>query len=85
MMRRARIAVLVATLILGIRPAADAACAWIVWAQNRDNQYQPIGDAWPSLDECRQMADRLTDRDKRKTFIYSCLPDTIDPRGPKAK
>ena len=62
---------------------ASAECAWVLWGEDRQNQFRVMGDAQKSLENCRQVADLLTRADTTKTFVYSCLPDTIDPRGPK--
>ena len=68
-------------LLLASVGTASAECAWVLWGQTRDNRYLPMGDGHTSLDSCQDRADLLTKNDKKKTFVYSCLPDTIDPRG----
>jgi hypothetical protein len=85
MMQLARRASLVILLLHGSVGTASAECAWVLWGQTRDNRYLPMGAGNTSLDSCQDRADLLTKNDKKKTFVYSCLPDTIDPRGPKGR
>lgn len=72
-------------LLLASVGTASAECAWVLWGQTRDNRYLPMGDGHTSLESCQDRAVLLTKNDKKKTFVYSCLPDTVDPRGPKGK
>jgi len=77
---------LVVVLLLASVGTASGACAWVTWGQARDGSFRPIGDGHLSLDDCRDRADFLTKRAKEKgddTFVYSYLPDTVDPRVPK--
>ncbi len=76
---------LVVVLFLASVGTASAECAWVLWGQTRGNRYLPMGDGHTSLESCQARADLLTKNDKKKTFVYSCLPDTVDPRGPKGK
>ena len=85
MTRHGRTLLLLVALVFGIAETGNAACAWVLWGHRTDDVYQPIGDALKSLDDCLDMADRLTKRDVKRIFNFSCLPDTIDPRGPKGK
>jgi hypothetical protein len=49
---------------------------------------EEAADKPQSSDESIQMAGNAVVRGSRgtiTTYIYSCVPDTIDPRGPKGK
>jgi hypothetical protein len=88
MMPLRRASALVMLCLLTSAETASAECAWVMWGQDRASVYWPIGDGHKSLENCQDRADRFTKRDKDKgdeAFVYSCLPDTIDPRGLKGK
>ena len=82
MIRTVSIALLLVVMLAG---SASAECAWVLWGQDRQYQYHPMGDAHKSLENCQDRADRLTQLDTKTTFTYTCLPDTVDPRGPKGR
>ena len=58
---------------------ASAECAWVLWRQGASGQWETV-QGFGSQKECHDAQMFAT-----KTFgdVYSCLPDTIDPRGPK--
>ena len=83
-----------AALLLLVATHAWAECAWVLWAELTDKRFTPVA-AVEDRNECVQRAaKRLQDRKDetvRRLFnidpqelFYSCLPDTVDPRGPKA-
>ncbi len=85
--------------LLGLLAAATPAradCAWVLWL-GTGSTYTPFGAYGPSTGErdCKEAAAQLMP-DLRKdskqlgeffksSSRYICLPDTVDPRGPKAK
>jgi hypothetical protein len=77
--------------------AAWAQCAWVLWAgsQSGQNLATPLEGLWtPSgafdaRGQCDAAASDIRARLKARgeqpgwTTIFVCLPDSIDPRGPK--
>jgi hypothetical protein len=75
---------------------ASAECAWVLWMQvalstGGPDQLTPL-DAHPSKTVCDQaklQAQRVARDAERKVGapapVLVCLPDTVDPRGPKTK
>jgi hypothetical protein len=87
------------SLVLGVALAlcpmqAWAECAWVLWetTQELSDAGTPAADitvspfaAFASLKECDH--DRALQRQIKFTKVrslFTCLPDTVDPRGPKA-
>jgi hypothetical protein len=74
-------------LVLGT--SAHAECAWVLWGQTQDPwgalEAVQLGDGL-SREACEQ---ERSNREKEPAALrmasYSCLPDTVDPRGPKGK
>ena len=68
--------------VLTLASSTSAACAWVLWgvlgAGPQPIQFFPV-DGFHTKEECE--ADG-----KRRPFDgkWFCLPDTVDPRGPKA-
>jgi hypothetical protein len=92
-MRAGRI--LIATLgLLALATAAHAECAFVLW-----QSYVPFGaplewhamDTFETLEACKSAATSSAAATKSLrlsgTSVYQarCLPDTVDPRGPKGK
>jgi hypothetical protein len=69
---------------------ADAECAWVMWISPlTSDRWDPSG-AFQVLVECQQQASYImkewNENPKRTHGIeVRCLPDTVDPRGPKGK
>jgi hypothetical protein len=92
--------ILIATLgLLALAASASAECAWIVWASSvlpstGDQVWSVIG-AYSEAEGGKAACDAFTDkrnkatahdeRAKRAMRNLVCLPDTVDPRGPKGK
>jgi hypothetical protein len=78
-------------LLLASVGTASAECAWVLWAklEDRIGADWRIVDAFTSLSGRSSMAESACERGGREivgdTNRYLCLPDTIDPRGPRAK
>ncbi len=75
---------------------AHADCAWVLWL-GTGSTYTPFGAYGANTGErdCKEAAAQLVtelrkDSKQLGEFLksssrYICLPDTVDPRGPKAK
>ena len=77
---------------------ASAECAWILWAggvkASGEAVYAPI-EGYPTRAECMKgrTASSVDEVEQLKRDVagagmklaFTCLPDTVDPRGPKGK
>jgi len=78
--------------LLAFTSSASAECAWVLWGTpagaGQESSWRPL-DAFEAERRCRlRMAELLefNIRDSNldmKYDIYRCLPNTVDPRGPK--
>lgn len=85
---------LVATvlLVLGLVSMAQAECAWVLWTSvisTNGSRQDPV-DSYPTVAGCKTARRRVEGLAvKQPSFgmlqTFVCLPDTIDPREPKAK
>jgi len=94
MMRLPRKAsLLVAFCLLTSAESAYAECAWVLWSGPRLDAHHALG-AWQTKEQCEASAEyraaqkaasaAATATGMAQAFTV-CLPDTIDPRGPKGK
>src|SRR2546425_2010661 len=93
MTRRRVAALLVLVCVAGETGLAHADCAWVLWAHafGRDDakklsgeQLQPW-DAYSTKREC-EIAMGVAKKQPRppsSEVFFTCLPDAVDPRGPK--
>ena len=87
---RRQLAAIALILAVLVPVRASAECAWVLW--------QKWGSSWivqaatPSYDDCLRTVRFETDSHLRAGALmdssgnvrsWHCLPDTIDPRGPK--
>jgi hypothetical protein len=62
--------------------SASAECAWVLWsssALSNPLRWDPIG-AFDTKAECETQGLAI-----KSVAVFRCLPDTVDPRGPKGK
>jgi hypothetical protein len=79
-----RVSVLVAFYLLTSGATAYAECARVLWAVGANVALTL--SAWPTRQECVNDQARNAPSYKPKTgetIRLVCLPDTVDPRGPK--
>src|SRR5712692_4010875 len=89
------VALLSLSLLAGL---ASAECAWILWSTSYTlgEGKRPVSEStlpvsgYSSKRECDEVLarhDRLEDERRKKEptkeRYFACLPDTVDPRGPK--
>ena len=89
-----RASLLVALSLLTSAATASADCAWVMWITARGTTGSSAApwDSFQSLQECKKVAlsddvrKILTDSKRQDIVLVPvCLPDTVDPRGPKGK
>jgi hypothetical protein len=82
-----RASLLVAFYLLTSAATAYAECAWVLWSASGGASL-PVS-AWDAKSRCEEAKNErlraLSGTVERKDVSFVCLPDTIDPRGPKGK
>jgi len=89
-------ALVLTTLALAVPYVADADCAWVLWPKNLDGDFVQNLLVYDTRQECeRSQKDFIKGWDQKDAekwpaavrhahpSHWHCLPDTIDPRGPK--
>jgi hypothetical protein len=99
-MIRVRLAPVVSLLcLLAFATPAHAGCAWVLW-QETTMYYSSVAQiewqvitGWKTRDECETKNPRTKPPFQKPNsptaytehYRFVCLPDTVDPRGPKVK
>ena len=94
MMRLRRATAITALFVLAGVATASAECAWVLWETSPGTKHEwKAITAATSHDKCEEKAVQSTRLNLEQiqagrmssTLVYECFPDTVDPRGPKAK
>lgn len=84
----------VALILVAVAGSASAECAWVAWAFTNGEWSVLKGFPREKGDECARAVDQANANaaksgadlgNKKDGVHFVCLPDTVDPRGPKAK
>jgi hypothetical protein len=80
---------LLCLLSLSTKAAAD--CAWVLWGAQRPHEGTADAKSWwvlaayPTRAECESRRAAVHRQRTSNEVSFECLPDTVDPRGPKGK
>ncbi len=76
-----RASVLIAFCVLTSAATASAECAWVLWTERPTRS-----DQWRNEVEAKALgAAQKQRRTPEPSALYTCFPDTVDPRGSKGK
>jgi hypothetical protein len=69
----------------GFKRLDSSGRAWVLWNSVLDAQGRPVADGWSAAGGFESQAQCEAEKRRVTTGSWVCLPDTIDPRGPKGK
>lgn len=81
-----RTLVLVSTLAaLALETPTSIECAWVLWLSS-EATYTPL-DSFKTREQCTTGVEVAKEMTKVRAGLATvlCLPDTVDPRGPRKK
>ena len=91
-MKRWLTGVIVAVAVL-VAGKAGAECAWVLWAELPGKVFSPVAAVEDRTECVQRAAKRMQDKGDEtlrhffqidpSEMFYRCLPDTVDPRGPR--
>jgi hypothetical protein len=96
MMRLLRPSVFVALWLLVVAATAHAECAWVLWEERplKSGEWRlatTTASTFETKRSCDDTAAAANTSEARRApaseppSLFRCLPDTVDPRGPKAR
>ena len=82
-----RTLVLVFTILgaLPLETSAPPECAWVLWLSS-ESAYVPL-DSFKTREQCTAGVELAKEMTKVRAGLATvlCLPDTVDPRGPRTE
>jgi len=80
--------VTVILIMVTLASTAWAGCAWVLWGRPKNDPRRDwsVVDAFTSTFSARgkSACERAAKETARAEIVWICLPDTVDPRAPKA-
>ena len=80
----------VVLVVLTLASSAWAGCAWVLWGRPKNDSRADwsVVDAFTSTlkigASAKSACERAAKDTARPEIVWICLPDTVDPRAPKA-
>ena len=75
--------------LLALATSASAEGSWVLWGQTQDpwGALEAVRLGGELSQEACEQERSIREKESRalRMASYSCLPDTVDPRGPKGK
>jgi hypothetical protein len=90
MMQLARSASLIVVLLLASVGTASAECAWVLWTRINALEWETRG-GYDTRADCERERGKSVEGvhegtgGKEFVVLNACLPDSVDPRGPKGR